>query len=106
MHSSPPNRSGDVRFALNSFAKPADAPMVHFFADEATTAGFVEAWEIDVSFFLDEDIMARPTDRFTSLGERPHVRVSLSADELDRVVAGLVAESGDFVADLGAEVSS
>lgn len=96
VHGSPPNRSREVRFALNNFAKPADGSMVHFFADESTTAGSVEAWEIDVSFFLDEDIMARPTDRYTSLGERPHVSVSLSDDDLDRAVTRLVSEAGHF----------
>lgn len=32
---------------MNNFAKPADGSMVHFFADESTTAGSVEAWEIE-----------------------------------------------------------
>lgn len=82
VHGSPPNRSDQVRFALNNFAKPRDASLVHFFSDEVTSAGMVEAWEIDVSFFLDEDIMVRPTSRYRSLGERPHIRVSMSDDEL------------------------
>ena len=86
VHGSPENRSAETRFALNNFAKAPDASMVHFFADDATTPGQVEAWEIDVSFFLDEDIMVRPTSRFRSLGERPHVTVSLSDEELDEVL--------------------
>lgn len=86
VHGSPANRSGEVRFALNNFAKPPDAPMVHFFADEATSPGAVEAWEIDVSFFLDDDIMARPPERFRSLGERAHVEVALTDDELHRAL--------------------
>ncbi|MCB0963628.1 MAG: phytanoyl-CoA dioxygenase family protein [Acidimicrobiales bacterium] len=96
VHGSPPNRSADIRFALNNFAKPPDAPMVHFFADEATTPGCVEAWEIDVSFFLEEDIMSRPSERYRSLGERPHVTVSLTDEELDRVLQDLREQVADF----------
>lgn len=86
VHGSPPNRSNEIRFALNNFAKPKNAPMVHFFADDETTEGFVEAWEIDTSFFLEENIMERPSGRYRSLGERPHVRVSLDDEELDEVL--------------------
>lgn len=93
VHGSPPNRTDQVRFALNNFAKPRQAPMVHFFSDDATTPGMVEAWEIDVSFFLDEDIMSRPTARYRSLGDRPHVTVSLTDEQLDAVLDALAAEA-------------
>lgn len=89
VHGSPPNHSDDVRFAVNSFAKPPDAPMVHFFTDESTSPGAVEAWEIDVSFFLHEDIMRRPSSHYRSLGERPHVQVSLTDEELDAALLDL-----------------
>lgn len=91
VHGSPPNETDQVRFALNNFAKPRTAAMVHFFSDEATSPGMVEAWEIDVSFFLEEDIMVRPTERYRSLGERPHVRVSLTDEELDALLGELGA---------------
>ena len=94
VHGSPPNRSGDVRLALNSFAKPAEAPMVHLFRDDATTPGMVEAWEIGLSFFLDEDIMARPPAHYPSLGERPFASLSLSDEELDARCTALVADAG------------
>lgn len=93
VHASPPNRSGEVRVAVNSFAKPAAAPMVHLFRDEATAPGMVEAWEIDLSFFLEEDIMARPAERYLSLGERPFVHMASSDEELDARCAALVAEA-------------
>lgn len=96
VHGSPPNLTEEIRFALNCFAKPKASPMVHFFSDETTTPGNVEAWEIDVSFFLEENIMERPTDRFRSLGERPHVRVEMTDDELDRALVVLSAEARSF----------
>lgn len=75
VHWSPPNRSDRLRVAVNSFVKPAAAPLMHFFKDERSSDGGVEAYEIDLGFFLDEAIMERPQARHRYLGEWPQVRI-------------------------------
>lgn len=85
VHWSPPNMSDRVRLATNSFVAPAAAPLLHFFADEATSAGTVEAYEIDTSFFLDADIMVRPAAPHRFLGEWPQHRIDWSLDRFERI---------------------
>ena len=80
VHWSPPNRSDQLRVAVNSFVKPSAAPLLHFFADERTSPGTVEAYEIDVGFFLDERIMERPIARHRGLGEVAQVRIDWDPD--------------------------
>ncbi len=75
VHWSPPNRSEQLRVAVNSFVKPAAAPLMHFFKDDRTAPGAVEAYVIDLGFFLDEVIMDRPGSRHRCLGEWPQVRI-------------------------------
>ena len=79
VHWSPPNRSDQLRVAVNSFVKPSAAPLLHFFADERTSPGTVEAYEIDVRF-LDERIMERPIARHHGLGEVAQVRIDWDPD--------------------------
>lgn len=75
VHWSPPNRSRQLRVAVNSFVKPAAAPLMHFFKDDDTDPGAVEAYVIDLGFFLDEAIMERPGPRHRCLGQWPQVRI-------------------------------
>jgi hypothetical protein len=81
VHSSPPNPSTRWRLAANAFARHREAPMIHFFADESTTPGMVEAYEIDESFFRDADIMERPGPAYRFLGERVQHRIEWTTDE-------------------------
>jgi len=90
VHASPPNHSGTTRVAVNNFVRPAPAPMMHYLIDEATTPGMVDVYEIDETFFLRDDIMARPV-RHRHRGEEPHVRFDCDA-------AGFVAAYEDLLA--------
>jgi hypothetical protein len=85
IHSSPPNQSGELRFALNNFARPAGAPLLHWIIDEQTTPGMVDVFEIDRSFLYGEDIMVRPGPPHRALGERPHEGLHVTADELEQL---------------------
>ena len=95
VHSSPPNRSDRVRVATNAFATHRGAPMLHFFSDESTTPGMIEAYEIDTSFFRDDDIMERPSGRHRSLGEWPQHRIDWSVEEFADLCDRAVAEARD-----------
>lgn len=75
VHWSPPNRGDRLRVAVNSFVKPAAAPLMHFYKDDSTPDGAVEAFEIDLGFFHDEVIMERPGSRHRALGPWPQVRI-------------------------------
>lgn len=94
VHWSPPNRSDRLRLACNSFVALEAAPMLHFFADAETTPGTVEAYEIDVSFFLHDDIMRRPEPPHRSLGEWPQHRIDWSADEFEAICRQAKADAG------------
>lgn len=96
VHASPPNRSSDIRFALNNFAKPCDAPMVHFLADESTSPGCVETWIIDERFYLTEDFMVRPGAAYQSVGERPAITVDLTDAQLDATLRQLAQVASHF----------
>ena len=92
VHGSPPNRSGATRVALNNFGRPAGAPLMHVYLDDDTTPGMVEAFEITPDFLYREDIMVRPGPGHRAVGERPHVRLTCDADDLDRLCAQAAAE--------------
>lgn len=93
VHGSLPNMGPDVRLAANSFATSAGAPLVHFLADESAPPGTIEAYRIDVSFFVDADIMARPGPPHRFLGERPEHRIDWSVPEFERLCADAKADA-------------
>lgn len=53
----------------------------------------VEAYQIDVSFFLDADIMERPGRPYRYLGEWPQHRIACSVTEFERMCATAKAEA-------------
>jgi len=92
VHGSPVNRSGGVRYACNNFAYPAGASLRHFYQDELTQSGKVEAFEIGPSFLYEEDIMVRPAAPHRPLGLVPHEPVECSVELVEaacRLVTGL-----------------
>lgn len=93
VHSSPPNRSNRMRLATNAFACHSDSALLHFYQDENTTPGCVEVFEVDLSFFRDDDIMARPGPRHRRLGEWPQHRIEWSDDEFARLCAQAIEEA-------------
>ncbi len=93
VHGSPPNRSTRMRLATNAFACLSDSALLHFYQDERTTPGYVEVFEVDLSFFRDDDIMARPGPRHRCLGEWPQHRIEWSDAEFARLCSRAVAEA-------------
>lgn len=93
VHSSPPNRTDRMRLAVNSFVTHADAPMLHFFRDDRTTPGRVEAYEIDDSFFSDDDIMVRPGPQHRYLGEWDQHVIEWTPDEFERLCRQAIEEA-------------
>lgn len=93
VHSSPPNHSEEIRLAVNSFASHRDAHLMHYFRDETTTDGTVEAYEIDDNFFFEADIMARPSPPSRFLGEWMQHRIDWSPEEFEALAHQAMDES-------------
>lgn len=93
VHSSPPNQSSRVRLATNAFVTHRGTPLLHFFQDDRTTPGTVEVYEIDLSFFQDEDIMVRPGPNHRFLGEWPQHRIDWSDEVFEDLCDRAVAEA-------------
>lgn len=60
IHHTPPNRSGSTRVAVHGILRPTAAPLVFYFADEATPDGQVEAFEMDIEAYLEATQHGRP----------------------------------------------
>lgn len=95
VHSSPPNRTDRMRLAVTSFGCHSDAPLVHFFRDELTSDGTVEAYEIEDSFFFEADIMARPQAPNRFLGEWPQHRIEWTAEQFEELAKRAMDESDE-----------
>jgi hypothetical protein len=88
IHFSPPNRGDGVRLVVHGIVTPADVPLVFFYADEATPAGEVECFEVDLETYVRHIHRGRPgpevpRNRFQA---RPPARMSR-----DRFTAGMAA---------------
>lgn len=93
VHSSPPNRSTRFRLAANAFATHGGTPMLHFFQDGSTTPQMIEVYEIDDSFFRDDDIMERPSAKHRFLGEWPQHRIEWTVEEFGALCDQALAEA-------------
>jgi radical SAM protein with 4Fe4S-binding SPASM domain len=94
VHSSPPNSSGRARWALNSFARDRAAPLLQFFKDDSTPDGCVEAYEVDVGYFLSADIRARPTPPHRYVGLVDQHRVQRSSEEFAALILTAIRDAG------------
>lgn len=64
IHASGPNLSNETRVAFNTAILPKDFQQVHYYIDKDTTKGKVEEYFIDESFYMDENILAKPNRKF------------------------------------------
>lgn len=67
IHSSPPNYTFKTRVAINYYLHPKDHPFLHFYEDEKTPTGKVEMFEVNPSYFYDEDFEKRPSAKYKQL---------------------------------------
>lgn len=100
VHFSPPNLSDDVRLAAHGILKPADAPLIFYFADEATPEGKVECYPVDIDQYIELTLGGRPGEehRMAGLTDRPPMAMAP-----DRFAAGMAAV--EAAGAIGAEVA-
>lgn len=106
VHRSLPNRSGTERVAVRALIKPAEAPLLFYFADHATPEGEAEVYEVADRFYVDHSVFARPgSGAATAVGSRPRRRLSGPevVEALDRMTpTGADADSVEGGPGLGA----
>jgi ectoine hydroxylase-related dioxygenase (phytanoyl-CoA dioxygenase family) len=90
VHYSPPNRTGEVRVAVQSVLTPREAPAVHYVFDAPTAK--VRAYRIDKEFILTNDLWATDISR-RELDHEEDLIPFPAADEVTRKLAGLIAGS-------------
>lgn len=61
VHFSPPNQTDDVRLAAHGIVKPAEAPLVFYYADDETPSGKVECYELDLESYVRQIRAGRPS---------------------------------------------
>ena len=89
VHHSPPNRGDAVRLAAHGIVRPADVPLVFYYADDATPEGLVECYEMDLEHYVRHIHQGRPTsgEPVTELLERPPE--SMSRERFQRGLASV-----------------
>ena len=86
VHYSPPNRSRQVRVAIQSVLKPREAAAIHYIFDPLTSR--VKAYQIDKEFVLENNLWDSLLDNRTLDHEQPLIPVP-KADEVQDSVIGL-----------------
>ena len=89
VHFSPPNQTDAVRLAAHGIFKPTEAPLIFYFADEATPEGTVERYEVSIDEYIELTLGDRPGPEFelTGLSERPPM--AMSPERFERGMAAL-----------------
>jgi len=84
IHGSYPNKSNELRAALNLFFKPKSASMMHYARFEDTPKGKIESYRIDNDFFFNEDYRKRPNDtiKYPFLGYVDQIDLKLSEKKI------------------------
>lgn len=60
VHSSPPNRGGETRVAINYYLHPKTHPFCHFYQGPETGNHHVEMYSVTPDFYYSEDFESRP----------------------------------------------
>ena len=84
VHCSPPNRSAEVRVAIQSVLKPREAAAVHCVFDEP--AQQVRAYRIDKDFVLNNDLWNASLAGRTQDHEQPLIPLPTPSEVEDRVI--------------------
>lgn len=87
IHGSYPNKSNELRAALNLFFKPKSAEMMHYARFEDTPKGKIESYKIDNDFFFNEDYRKRPEDKakYPFLGYVNQIDLNLSEKKIRKL---------------------
>ena len=64
IHASGPNLSNEIRVAYNTAILPKNFQQVHYYMDKDTPKNKVEEYLIDETFYMNENIMQKPPDKF------------------------------------------
>lgn len=91
IHYSPPNRTSQVRVAVQSVLKPREAAAVHYIFDEPS--GKVKAYRIDKAFVLENNLWDSDLSK-KALDHEQDLIPLLRQDEMVRKLAYLTCRSG------------
>lgn len=87
IHGSYPNKTNNLRAAVNLFFKPKNASMTHYARFNDTPSGKIESYKIDNDFFFKEDYRSRPKDaeKYPFLGYVDQVELKLSEKKIRKM---------------------
>ena len=91
IHYSPPNRSEQVRVAIQSVLKPRQAAAVHYVFDQATER--VRAYRIDKEFILNNDLWSARLDDRTQDHEQPLIPLPTPVEMEDGLIGLAVRQA-------------
>jgi len=94
VHFSPPNRSESLRLAAHGIFKPAEAPLVFYFADDQTPPDEVECYEVGIDDYIELALGDRPGPRFAQSGTCAREPVEMAPDRFAAGQAAYRAEAG------------
>lgn len=92
IHYSPPNITDQPRPAINYFVKPKVAPLLYYFTDKTTPAGFVEEFELNKEFYYTYDWFSRPPEALKTRNIR-NTATSLTPQSLKNIYRAYQAVS-------------
>jgi len=85
IHGSVVNKGENIRIAINSFIKPKQASMLHYYSDTSKNYSQIEAFVITPNFYYEEDIMKRPSSKYPLQFTTPNTNKNYTLEELKRI---------------------
>jgi hypothetical protein len=64
VHGSGANNSNQLRIAINSFIKPKQADLLHYYSDKLSDYKKIEIFKINPNFYYEENIIERPSEKY------------------------------------------
>ena len=93
IHSSPPNLSEKIRVAINFYIHPKGHPFTHYYIDQETPKGKVEAYSVRPEFYYSEDFESKPTDKYPRLEDQDILITSLTGKEVEQICKHLTGRT-------------
>ena len=85
IHSSPPNLTDKTRVAVNFYIHPLNHPFTHYYRDDSTAEGMVEAYEVTPDFYYFEDFEKKPSDKYKRLPDQLMPIQSLQTHDVEEI---------------------
>jgi hypothetical protein len=85
VHASGANKNKDIRIAVNSFIKPKEASLLHYYSDAQSRFEKIESFRITPDFFYNEKIMERPSDKYPMYKEERNTNKAYTLQELQSI---------------------